>query len=65
MREQDADDADEQEIYARCTHFVSIPVDNTSVLHRVATVQEAILEAEPALRPGLRRPTVMFIFIQR
>lgn len=51
-REQQADDADEQEISARCTHFVSIPVDNTSLLHRVATVQDDIVSAEPALRPG-------------
>jgi hypothetical protein len=51
-REQQADDADEQEISARCTHFVSIPVDNISLLHRVATVQDDIVSAEPALRPG-------------
>lgn len=37
----------------QCTHFVSIPLDNVSVLHRIATVQEAIIEAEPALRPGM------------
>ena len=54
MREEQADDADQQEVYARCTHFVSIPIDNISLLRRVASVQEAIVEAEPALRPGAR-----------
>lgn len=53
-RELQEDYADEQEI-ARCTHFVSIPVDNISLLHRVATVQDDIILAEPALRPGKLR----------
>jgi len=53
VREQQADDADEQELSTKCTHFVCIPVDNVSLLHRVATVQEAIVDAEPALRPGV------------
>ena len=51
--EQQEDDADQQEVYSRCTHFVAIPIDNVTFLHRVATVQEAIIEAEPGLRPGL------------
>lgn len=54
-RELQADYADEQEFSARCTHFVSIPVDNISLLHRVATVQDDIILAEPALRPGKLR----------
>jgi hypothetical protein len=44
-----------QEIYGRCTHLIPIPVDKMTVIHRVSSVQQAILDR------GQARTTARFV----
>eukprot|EP00960_Hanusia_phi_P051873 761074-Hanusia_phi.AAC.6 len=45
-------ESERQDFYSRCTHFVSIPVDNVTILQRVTTVQDSIVQKQPTLLPG-------------